>query len=664
MMSRWAAAWVALAVFASGLAVAAPAVTGPASPPIPAKPATVAAAPAEPAEESHELTAEDAKTFFDGMIPYAIDHGNIAGSVLVIVKDGKILFAQGYGYADEAKHKSVIPDETLFRPGSVSKLFTWTAVMQQVQAGKLDLDRDVNDYLDFKIQEKFGKPITLRNLMTHTPGFEEGIHDAFVKNASDLYPLGDYLKKRMPARIYPPGEVTAYSNYGCSLAGYIVERVSGEKYADYIANHILKPLGMTHSTFEQPLPKQYEADMSKGYQQASDEKPVPFENIETAPAGALSATGTDMAHFMIAHLNNGSYNGVSILSPAVVALMHSPQSKMAPGVNGFDLGFYQENRNGLRIIGHAGDTDPFHSDLHLLLDKNVGVFMSFNSLGKEGESDKFRTTLFRAFLDRYFPYKAPEEATVADPKPDAARVAGFYGSSRKITSSLVLLFAIGQSEVAAKPDGTITIDVLKDGAGNPKVWREVGPLVYREVGGQTHTRFVTDANGNVSYWISDDFLPVLTFQRMSFLEQLNVMKVMMGVLVGSLVLTMVTWIGGWIVRRRFGKSLDMPEGAARLRLFSRLGAVALLLMFAGWAGLFSALSIGNEHIGTMLMALYVIGVLALVGAVAIVIEAASRVLRGPGGWLVRISELVLGVSALYAIWAIYAYGLANFNFTY
>ncbi len=663
MMSRWAAATVALAMLAAGIAAAAPAVTGPAVP-MDAKPAAAdAASPAQP-EDTHALTAQDADVFFDGMIPYALAHGNIAGAVFVVVKDGKILFAKGYGYSDVAKHKPVIADETMFRPGSVSKLFTWTAVMQQVQAGKLDLDRDVNDYLDFKIPEKFGKPITLRNIMTHTPGFEEGIHDAFVKNAKDLYPLGDYMKKRMPDRIYPPGQVVAYSNYGASLAGYIVQRVSGEQYADYIANHILKPLGMDHSTFQQPLPASLAPFMSNGYTKASAEKPTPFESIETAPAGAMSATGTDMAHFMIAHLNNGSYNGVSILSPATVALMHSPQSNMAPGLNGFDLGFYRENRNGLRIIGHAGDTNPFHSDLHLLLDKNVGVFMSFNSQGNEGESDKFRTTLFRAFLDRYFPYHAPDEATVADPKPDAARVAGFYGSSRKINSSLRLLSALGQSEVVAKPDGTITLDVLKNEAGVPKVWREVGPLTYREVGGQTHTKFVTDANGNISYWISDDFLPVLIFQRINGLEQSNIMKIMMSLLGVSILMTLVTWIGGAIVRARYGRTLDLPESAARWRLGSRIGAVMILAMFAGWAGLFTVLTGGNEQIGSILMVLYVIGALAIVSAVVIIIEAALRIVRGPGGLLVRAGELVLGVSALYAIWAIYVYGLANFSLTF
>lgn len=625
---------------------------------------TMAAQTTAATSQAHALTADDMHAFFDGLIPYALHRGDIAGATIAVVKDGQLIFSIGYGYADVAKREPVVPDRTLFRPGSVSKLFTWTAVMQLVEQGKLDLDRDVNDYLDFKIPEKFGKPITLRNLMTHTGGFEDGISHEFVKRADQLVSLHDYLANHMPARIYPPGKVVAYSNYGASLSGYIVERVSGEPYNDYIAHHILTPLGMTHSTFVQPLPASLAPDMSKGYLKASDAKPFPFEFIQTAPAGALSATGTDMAHFMIAHLENGVYNGVSILKPATVALMHSPQSAMAPGVNGFDLGFYQENRNGLRIIGHAGDTSPFHSDLHLLLDKHVGIFMSFNSLGADGAADKFRMTLFRAFLDRYFPFTPPVEKTLADPKPDAARVAGWYDGSRRIVSALRLLSAIGQSQVSAQPDGTIKIDLLKDDAGNPKTWREVGPLVYREVGGQTHTRFVTDADGHVSYWISDDFIPVEIFQRVDGLRQFPDFKYLMGGTVAVLLLTLVTWIGGWIVRRRFGRALDLPAPAARWRLASRVGAVAILVMLGGWVGLFATLEMGNEAIATMLGVLYGLGVLGVLGAIVIAIEAALRVVRGPGGWLVRLSECVLGLSALYVIWAVCIYGLANFSFTF
>jgi CubicO group peptidase (beta-lactamase class C family) len=184
--------------------------------------AEVAPPPIAPADNTHPLTEEDAASFLDGIVPYGIQRGAIAGAVVVIVKDGRILVAQGYGYADAEKRKPVVAAETIFRPGSISKLFTWTSVMQLVAAGQLDLDRDVNDYLDFKIPPKFGQPITLRNLLTHTPGFEDGISEAFVTQPDKLVSLRDYLAKHIPARIFPPGKVVAYSNYGASLAGYIV----------------------------------------------------------------------------------------------------------------------------------------------------------------------------------------------------------------------------------------------------------------------------------------------------------------------------------------------------------------------------------------------------------------------------------------------------------
>src|SRR5580658_2246551 len=231
MMKRLAVLSAALAILALGVANADP-VTGPAPAiPLPTHASATAPLPAVP-EPTHDLTAQDAETFYDGLIPYALARGDMAGGVFVVVKDGKILFAKGYGFSDVAKRAPVIPDQTMFRPGSVSKTFTWTAVMQLVQAGKIDLDRDVNAYLDFKIPEKFGKPITMRNLMTHTAGFEDGIDKSFVKKANELFPLADYMKNYMPARIEPPGKVVAYSNYGASLAGYIVQRLSGESYAD------------------------------------------------------------------------------------------------------------------------------------------------------------------------------------------------------------------------------------------------------------------------------------------------------------------------------------------------------------------------------------------------------------------------------------------------
>ncbi len=607
------------------------------------------------------LTATDLAVFLDGFIPYAIHDGDIAGATVSVVANGQVLFAKGYGVADVKTRRPVVADRTLFRVASISKTFAWTAVMQQVQAGKLDLDRDVNDYLDFRIPEKFGKPITLRNLMTHTPGFEDINEGGMVKSPRELVPYREYLVKHVPEEIFPPGKVVAYSNFGAMLAGYIVQRVSGEPFAEYIARHILQPLGMTHSTFDQPLPPGLAEDMSKGYTKASDGAPAPFLYSQTPPAGALRSTAVDMAHFMIAQLEGGSYDGASIMSPAITQLMHTPQSRMAPGMNGFDLGFYQENRNGLRIIGHAGDLESFHSDMHLLLDKDVGFFISLNSDGKPGVAHAIRVAVFRAFLDRYYPYTPPAEATLPHPQADAVRVAGWYMPSIRNEGVFRILNGLGQVHVTALPSGGIEVSLLKNLAGVPMRWREVGPLTYRQVGGQSHLKFVTDSDGHIAYWISDDFLPVAIFQKVRGLGQTGEITWMGELCLAVLVLTVVIWIGGAIVRRRFGRPLLVTLQEKRLRLASRVGILLLLAMAGAWLAVFASLTDG-ANIDGMLTIAYVAGLLALFGALAVLMEAARRVLRGPGGWLVRSGEVLLGLCALYGVWAILFFGLANFSY--
>ena len=660
---------VLTALAASGAVLAAQPTTGPA----PAQPIAAAPPPAQdvapPAakEEAHALTAEDLHGFLDGMVPYALHRGDIAGATVAVVKDGHLLFAQGYGYADLKTGRPVVADETLFRPGSVSKLFTWTSVMQLVEQGKLDLDRDVNDYLDFKVPEKFGKPITLRNIMTHTSGFEETLSELFLQKPEQQYPLREYLIRHMPQRIFPPGKVVAYSNYATTMAGYIVQRVSGESFFDYVDNHIFKPLDMEHSSFRQPASPALMKAMATGYKQASDPTPVPYEVVEAAPAGSLESTATDMAKFMIAQLNDGQGESARILKPETAKEMHTRNYTLAPGLNGFDLGFYDEDRNGHRIIGHAGDTVAFHSDLHLILDANTGIFMSFNSLGKEGEAGRARTDIFRAFLDRYFPFTPPEEKTVADPSKDNARVVGSYLASRRKESALRLIFQLGQTQVAAAPDGTITVDAFKDPSGAVKKWREVGPLTYREVGGQTHLKFVTDADGNIDHLATDDFLPVELIQRVHGIEQIGMLKLFGLGTLAVCVLTLVFWFGGWIVRRRFARPLEMTPQQARLRLGSRLGALLYIAVFAGWVGLITAVTIDETlllggALNGWIGALYVLGVVAAIGGIAMIANGALRLLRGPGGWLARTGDAVLALAGLYGIWAIYDYGLANFQF--
>jgi CubicO group peptidase (beta-lactamase class C family) len=334
----------------------------------------------------HQLTSDDVGRFFDALIPPAFREENVPGAVVIVVANGSVLFGKGYGHADVGTRTPVEPAKTVFRPGSISKTITWTAVMQLVETGKIDLDRDVNDYLDFRIPAAFLEPITMRHLMTHTAGFENTTKNIAFQDTTEFLDTEHFLKRWIPTRIYPPGKIVAYSNYGAGLAGYIVQRVSGEPFDRYVERHIFAPLEMSHSSFIEPAPAQLLAHAARGYVSSSGPAQA-FELLAPAPAGAMSTTAEDMAHFMIAHLQNGRYGGAAILRPDTVRLMQATAYAPVPTMNGMALGFYHEDRNGQRIIGHAGGTLFFHSDLHLFLDAGVGIFVSMNApgIGQRGQ---------------------------------------------------------------------------------------------------------------------------------------------------------------------------------------------------------------------------------------------------------------------------------------
>jgi CubicO group peptidase (beta-lactamase class C family) len=543
--------------------------------------------PQTASQTGHELTADDVEAFLDGIVPLQLEREDIAGATVAIVKDGKLLFAKGYGFADVEEKKAVSAKDTLFRPGSISKLFTWTAVMQLAEQGKLDLDRDINEYLDFKIPEAFGKPITLRNLLTHTPGFEEQIKDLIYFNGSSPN-LGDYLKTHIPARIYPPGTVPAYSNYGTALAGYIVERVSGEPFEQYVEKHIFRPLEMTNSSFAQPLPANLAPNMSKGYKLASA-KPMEFEIIGPFPAGSLSTTAEDIAKFMLAHLQKGQYGSSQILRPETAELMHSRLFALDPSANAMAYGFYEENRNGRRIIGHGGDTIAFHSDLHLILDSGVGFFISYNSAGRGQASP--RSIIWDAFLNRYFPADGKTPAALESAKQDAAAVSGTYKSSRRPENSLFkAVNLIGGTNVTASEDGTITVDSFLAPNGKPKTWREVGPMVFQEVDGSDKLIFKPDENGTLQMILP---YPFMVSQRVSFWEN---SRILLPVLVFSLVvmlLTLIFWFVGWLIRRHYSQRLDLTRKEFWLRILVRL-VFALCLIFT--AAIFGLIVYGLSNL--------------------------------------------------------------------
>src|SRR6188768_844004 len=410
VMSKFKALILTAAGFSSAAFAIEPGV--PLSPPATTESTAAPANPQSQAGSAVPLTKADVDIWLDGYLPYALRTADIPGAVVTVVKDGQLLTARGFDYADREKRTPVDPERTLFRPGSVSKLVTWTAAMQLVEQGKLDLDKDINGYLDFKIPDYDGKPITLRQMMTHTAGFEEAVKDIIYTDPAHHVPLAEYLKRWTPERVYEPGSTPAYSNWATALTGYIIERTSGESFDDYVDKHIFAPLGMTHSTFRQPLPAAFVDQMASGYKPG--QPAGKFEIIGPAPAGSLSSSGTDMAKFMLANLDQGK----GLLSPEVAAIMHnSPLDKvnpvsLLPPLNRMELGFFETNINGREVIGHLGDTEFFHTSLHLLMKEGVGVYFSFNSGGREGQVQTLRWSMFEDFADRYFPASAVADAAV------------------------------------------------------------------------------------------------------------------------------------------------------------------------------------------------------------------------------------------------------------
>ena len=612
----------------------------------------------------HEMTAADLEAFLDGIVPLQLGLSDIGGATVSVVKDGKLLFAKGYGYADIQKKQPVSPRETLFRPGSISKLFTWTAVMQLFEQGKLDLDRDVNEYLDFKIPDAFGKPITLKNIMTHTPGFEEQVKDLFSYAAVSPN-LGEYLKTHIPARIYPPGTVPAYSNYATALAGYIVERVSGRPFEDYVEENILKPLNMTHSTFKQPLPAGLAPFMSSGYRLASDQ-PGQFETVNPFPAGSMSSSATDMAQFMIAHLQEGQLGEARILKPETARLMHSRLFALDDAANAMCYGFYEETSNGQRIIGHGGDTIYFHSDLHLILDQKVGFFVSYNSAGKSGGlGDSPRTTLWSAFLDRYYPHSVraqPVEGAKEAPKA----VSGTYTLSRRGETSFIKLASLlGEFTITPAGDNDIEVSLLTGANGKPKRWQAVSATTFIERDGQDKLVFKPDQNGKLQMILP---FPFFIGQSVGKLENGKLLLLVFGVSLFIMLATLILWPVAWGVRRHYGHKLELTSAERLLRFGVRIVFILDLVFIASFLLL---LTYGLTHLeilssqGTKWF--YLVQTIGVIGAIGTIVALLNAVFSWKSKrkriWG-KLASTIMLLACLGLLWFSFAGNLLHLTSTY
>lgn len=585
-----------------------------------------------------ELTEQDVNAWLDGVLPAYLDQAQIAGAAVSVVSDGELLTARGYGYSDVEAQEPVDPEETLFRVASVTKTFTATAVMQMVEDGELDLDTDVDEYLDFEVGKAYDEDLTLRHLLSHTGGFEERVANAMLADGEEV-DLRSVVAEDPPEQISEPGTVPGYSNYGIALAGYVVENVSGVPFPEYVEENVLAPAGMDSSSLEQPLPEELASRLSEGY--TTDEGPPTdrFETVSDSPAGALTASVTDMAEFMRVHME--ASEGAGVLEPETVSQMHEPAldedslGGLAGGAQ-MGLGFFQEERNGNRVVSHGGDTDVFHSEMQIYPEENAGIFITLNSSGNNAlASHSLRLALAEGFSDRYF---AGEQADGGEVEPTAAEHAamleGKYMPSRSIQSNFAsLLYILDETRIVATEDGTIVLTSPE--TGQPTEYIEVDPWVWREIDG--HRTLAVD--------VVDDEVRAIGTTAFTFtpVDEDTQAAVVLPIAIGSvavIVIAILSWPVSAFVRWK--TSLPARDRTGRwARVLTRTAMVLTLLGFGCWALAFNvALNFEPVSFGVLRLFQVVqgLGVLGIVPAVYVLYD---NIRRGEGWGRYLGSSLVL-----------------------
>jgi CubicO group peptidase (beta-lactamase class C family) len=413
------------------------------------------------------------EAFVDGLVRDAMQADHIAGVTVSIVQNGQIVLSKGYGFADFAPVRRVDPNQTLFRLGSVSKTFTWIALMQQVEAGRVRLDAPINTYLPDELDVPRGgqdREIRVRDLMTHTPGFDDpALGHLFVNDADRIRPLGEYLRRERPRRVREPGELPTYSNYGVGLAGAALAQLTGRPFEDLVEARITGPLGMRRTSFREPYPAReglpaplspaLASQISEGFFWSGGRfEERPFEHIhQIAPAGAASSTATDMARYMLAVLNGGALEGQAIYGPATANAFRSVLQRSAPGVSGWAHGFMEYPLpGGFRGYGHGGATLSFFTNMVTVPDLGLGVFISTNTSTGRPLVERAPAMIVQNFYGP--PQPAPRAGSPAL-RADADAYEGPYFTTRRVYSGLEKFVSMFQGvvRVVVTPEGRLMI---------------------------------------------------------------------------------------------------------------------------------------------------------------------------------------------------------------
>ena len=508
-----AACLAAAAVLAADGGLAQDRSPGPDAPP----PVPRAALPLPPGQP---IPPGELEAFVDGVAAEAMSADHIAGAAVTVVQNGKVVLKKGYGADRLSPARAVDPDRTLFRLGSMTKTFTWIALMREIEANHIRLDGRINVYLPQEDQipdEGYSRPILIRDLMTHTPGFEDRRYGQLIeKDPRRIRALDVYLHQERPHRVREAGSLPSHSNYGAALAGEALVQVTGKTVHALLEGEITGPLGMSRTTLREPYPRRNDlpapmdaaiaADVSQGFGwTGSGFRERPFEYMtQVAPAAAASSTAGDMSRYMLAILGDGTLNGATIYSPAIAKDFRTTLQRSAPGVPGWDYGFAEYALpGGFHGFGHSGSTLSFHASMVTVPELGLGVFVAANT--ETGEP--FTATLPERIVQRFY---APAGPVAPEPsawlRQNASAFAGSYLTTRRAYHGLESFAHLMASEVAVRVADNGTL--LVPGRAGPTAWTpdpsaslEARYVAFHQIGGPGQMVFEME-RGQARRWFT------------------------------------------------------------------------------------------------------------------------------------------------------------------
>ena len=421
------------------------------------------------------------ESLVDSVFAAGLPSEKIPGGVFILVQNGRVVLAKGYGVANLETRQPVSPDSTLWRIGSISKVMTATGVVQLADRGPLRLDADVNGYLrSVKVPATYPEPVTARHLLTHTAGFDE-LSGRSAASREAVLPLGEFLSTRL-VRVRQPGRLTAYSSFGAALAGALIEDVSGVPFEAYLRSNVWRPFGM-HDTNVTP-----DGAMPTGYEVEGDSiVDGVWEWSHTAPAGQINSTAADMGRFMNMMLGHHP-DGPSVLSDSARRSMLTRQITMHPQIPGIGLGYQEARVNGHTIFEHGGDISGYASLMVLLPEQATGFFIATHV-----EGAGLRSKVRAALLDRFFadPDRSDSMAAAAVRPIAGVDLSEFVGEYRWNVACRTCNggWQAPVTRVTAQGDSAL--------AFRGRQWVPVAPLLFQTPDGRRQIGFVRDSAGAV-----------------------------------------------------------------------------------------------------------------------------------------------------------------------